>query len=153
MLAPLFLVQVMIETLDTRPQAAVPATAFRCTFMRADEATGATSQFDLYGTTPAMPEGHDPNASFAMQLGSGDGSPLAGGASANALDASDWFRDFQVYRLIGGQRHTLNLFLRREGRSVAYLTHYDEAWGQEPYRYDAVGLCAADFSPDTGAAQ
>ncbi len=148
MISLLFLVQSM-DVADNTPQQAVDATAFACTFVKIDEGSGSTSQFDILGTIPAMPEGHDPNARFPMQLGSKSGSPLSGPASAKSLTSSQWFRDYQVYRQAGAQSYTLNLFLRKAGRSVAYLTQYDGAWGQEPYRYEAVGLCVAEFEPKT----
>jgi len=145
MIGLLALAQMMnVPSTDREP--AVPTTAFSCTFMRSAEA-GATSAFEINGVIPAMPEGHDPNGSFPMVLASKDGSPLAGNASANMTSVSDWYREYQIYRSIGDQRYTLNLQLRREGLSVAYTTLYDPVWKNEPYRYDAVGLCVADFSP------
>lgn len=152
MIAALLFAQVMVETLDTRPQPAVPATAFRCTFIRAGQNEGAVTQFDLYGTTPLAPEGHQPNARFPLVLGSATDSPLAGRGSVNPIRSGDWFREFQISRSVGEESYVINLKLRREGRSVAYMTVYSDwpanARGErEPYRYDAVGLCTADFNP------
>ena len=147
MIGLLALAQTMsVPKIEREP--AVAATAFACTFVRSGEA-GAPTGFEINGVIPAMAGGRDPNASFPMVLGSKDSSPLAGNASANSIEASDWYRDYQVFRSIGDQRFTFNLKLRREGLSVAHLTLYDPAWKGEPYRYDAVGLCVADFSPKT----
>ena len=153
MIGTLLMAQAMIETLDTRPQRAVPATAFRCTFIRADLATGETSRSDLYGTIPEMPEGHLPDDSFPVQLGSTDASPLARWGMANNTHQSDWLRDYQISTNVDGDSWVIHLMLRREGRSIAYLTRYNSAWESgpndrfEPFRYDAVGLCAANFMP------
>lgn len=159
MLSALLFSQAMITTLDTRPQPAVPATAFRCSFIRSELATGASSSFDLYGTIPELPEGHQPNDYVLVQMGSTTGSPLTGWGSANNLESSEWFRDYQISRSLDDEQWTINLKLRREGRSLAHLTVYSSQWQNqaesrfEPYRYDAVGLCSADFAPDTGAGQ
>jgi hypothetical protein len=153
MIELLFLAQAVMETLDTRPQPAVPATAFRCSFVGAAKDGTADSRFDLFGTIPVAPRGHQPNDSFPLMLGSADGSPLAGRANANPMYASDWFRDYQIMRSVGTANYVINLKLRSEGQSVAYVTAYDGGWGEEPFRYDAVGLCAADFAPKTEAGQ
>lgn len=155
MIELLLLAQAMSQSLDTRSQAEVPATAFRCTFVRQDENDGSTDQFDLQGSIPAAPAGHQPNDSFRMVLASSTGSSLAGPARANPQDATDWFREYQIRRLVGTETHIINLKLRREGRSVGYTSVFDAGWNTdrdyseyEPYRYDAAGLCAADFAPE-----
>ncbi|NJM51311.1 MAG: hypothetical protein HC843_10965 [Sphingomonadales bacterium] len=143
-----------MQVLDTRPQAAIPETQFRCAFvpLKQDGTTGAS--FDLYGTIPAAPQGHQPNDKFPLMLGSGTDSAFAGSAMVNPIEASPWFRDYQISRQVGTAQYVINLKLRREGASVAYVTVYDSAWGEpsdksegEPYRYDAVGHCATNFSP------
>jgi len=146
--------QVMVETLDTRPQPEIPATAFVCSLARTNADGTATESFDLRGLIPVAPKGHLPNASFVLALESASGSPLAGRASVTPNDAGDWFRDYQISRRVGTALYIINLKLRREGQSVAYVTVYDDSWnagrdGQsfEPFRYDAAGLCKADFSP------
>jgi hypothetical protein len=153
MLAALLLTQVMVETLDTRPQSEFPATAFRCSFMGGESADGAPAQFDLYGVVPAAPQRRRPNDAFPLMLGSDTGSPLAGPASGNPGTASEWFRDILVSRRVGSALYVIHLKLRREGRSLAYMTVYDSNWAaslpggvREPFRYDSVGLCTADFS-------
>jgi hypothetical protein len=154
MIELLLLAQATIETLDTRPQPAVPATAFRCSFVRAKADGSGTENFDLYGTIPPAPQGHQPNDYFPLALGSSTGDPLAGPASANPLNSYDWFRDYQITRRVGTASYVINLKLRREGQSVAHVTVYDDNWNTgrkgdtfEPYRYYAVGLCAADLAP------
>jgi len=146
--------QAMIETLDTRPQPEIPATAFACSLARTNADGATTESFDLRGLIPVAPEGHLPNASFMMALQSATASPLAGRASVTPNDASDWFRDYQISRRVGSALYVINLKLRREGTSVAHMTVYDDSWNEgrrseafEPYRYDAAGLCKADFSP------
>ncbi|MBU7580673.1 MAG: hypothetical protein KAF27_09400 [Porphyrobacter sp.] len=146
--------QAMVETLDTRPQPEIPATAFACSLARASADGLATESFDLRGLIPVAPKGHLPNASFTMALDSATGSPLAGRASVTPSSAGDWFRDYQISRRVGSALYIINLKLRREGQSVAHVTVYDDSWnagrnGQsfEPFRYDAAGLCKADFSP------
>jgi hypothetical protein len=147
MIATLLMAQAMIETLDTRPQPAVPATAFRCSFTRAGEDGQPGQQFDLSGAIPPAPKGHQPNDYFSLVLGSSDGPPLAGPASANPIRSSDWFRDYQITRRVGTANYVINLRLRREGSSVGHVTVYDGGWGEEPFRYDAAGLCTAEFEP------
>jgi hypothetical protein len=154
MIAALLMAQVMVETLDTRPQPEIPATAFACSLARTKVDGATTESFDVRGLIPAAPEGHLPNASFIMSLQSETASPLAGRASVTPNEASEWFRDYQISRRVGSALYIINLKLRREGTSVAHVTVYDDSWntgrdGQsyEPYRYDAAGLCKADFSP------
>jgi len=154
MIGTLLIAQAMVETLDTRPQPEIPATAFACSLARVNGDGSAADSFDLRGRIPVAPKGHLPNASFMMALESATGSPLAGRASMTPSDASDWFRDYQIFRRVGSALYIINLKLRREGTSVAHVTVYDDSWntgrdGQsfEPYRYDAAGLCKADFSP------
>lgn len=146
--------QAMIETIDTRPQPEIPATAFACSLARFSADGTASETFDLRGTIPVAPEGHLPNASFIMALQSATGSPLAGRASVTPTEAGNWFRDYQISRRVGTALYVINLKLRRDGQSVAYATVYDDSWNAgresgafEPYRYDAAGLCKADFSP------
>jgi hypothetical protein len=153
MIGTLLMAQVMVETLDTRPQADVPATAFECSFTRAGEGGAPGEQFDLSGTIPLAPKGHQPNDYFPFVLGSADGSPLAGRANANPMYSSDWFRDYQITRRVGTASYVINLKLRREGNSVGYVTVYDGGWGEEPFRFDAAGLCTADFEPKTDTGQ
>jgi hypothetical protein len=150
----LLLAQVMVETLDERPQRAIPATAFRCNFARSGPDGTTSENFDLYGTIPLAPEGHKPNDYFPFAMGSSTGDPLAGNASANPLRSSDWFREYQITRGVGTASYVINLKLRREGQSVAHVTVYDDSWNAgregsafEPYRYYAVGLCGANFNP------
>ncbi len=154
MIGVVLMAQMMVETLDTRPQPEIPATAFACSLARANADGTATESFDLRGIIPAAPKGHLPNASFIMALQSATGSQLAGRASVTPNEAGDWFREYQISRRVGSALYIINLKLRREGQSVAHVTVYDDSWnagrdGQsfEPYRYDAAGLCTADFSP------
>ena len=154
MIAALLMAQAVVETLDTRPQPEIPPTQFACSLARANADGTGTESFDLRGLIPVAPKGHLPNASFIMTLQSETASPLAGRASVTPNEASDWFREYQILRRVGGALYIINLKLRREGQSVAHVTVYDDSWnagrvGQssEPYRYDAAGLCKADFSP------
>ena len=154
MIGLLLMAQAMVETLDTRPQPEIPATQFACSLVRATADGMATESFDLRGLIPVAPKGHLPNASFNMTLESATASPLAGRASVSPNEASDWFREYQIFRRVGSALYIVNLKLRREGQSVAHLTVYDDSWNagrddesSEPYRYDAAGLCKADFSP------
>lgn len=154
MIEALLLAQATVQTLDTRPQPAVPATAFRCSFVRMSPDGTKSENFDLYGTIPLAPEGHQPNVYFPLALGSSSGDPLAGRASANPGHSSDWFREYQITRRIDTGSYVINLKLRREGQSVAHVTVYDDSWNRgrdntafEPYRYYAVGLCGANFTP------
>lgn len=150
----LFAMQTM-QTLDNRKQPTVPATEFRCNFVRAKNGEMPPEQFDLYGVIPIAPEGRQPNDQFPLTLGSATGSELAGGAMVNPIRSSDWFRDYQLFRRVGTASYVINLKLRRDGQSVAYSTVFDPAWAEpkdgsegEPYRYDAVGNCIARFSID-----
>lgn len=154
MIELLLLAQVMVETLDERPQPEIPATEFACSFDRMNADGSASDSFDLRGVAPLAPEGHSRSASFIMMLQSATGSPLAGRASAQPLKASDWFRDYQISRRVDSKLYVINLKLRREGTSVAYATVYDDSWNEgrdseafEPYRYDFAGLCKANFNP------
>ena len=47
----------------------------------------------------------------------------------------------------------MQLKLRKEGASIAYVRRYLSTGKQIPYKYYAVGLCNADFAPATGGAQ
>ncbi|WP_188236419.1 hypothetical protein [Sphingopyxis sp. LK2115] len=148
----MLLAQAMVETIDKRPQRAVPATAFRCTMLAVGDSKGVAGQFDLHGTTPLAPEGHQPNDGFPIILGSSTGSALAGRGITNPIHNSDWFRDFQITRIVGSDQYVINLKLRREGRSMAYVTRFGDwppnaAGEREPFRYDAVGICVAEFNP------
>lgn len=154
MITLLFAAQAMVETLDTRPQREIPATAFACSLARMNADGSATEGFDLRGLIPVAPEGHSRSASFIMMLQSATGSDLAGRASVQPMEVGDWFRDYQISRRVGTALYVINLKLRRDGQSVAYATVYDDSWNAgrdsnafEPYRYAAAGLCKADFSP------
>jgi hypothetical protein len=154
MIGAVVMAQAMVETVDTRPQPEIPATAFACSLARTGSDETTTESFDLRGMIPVAPEGHARNASFIMTLQSATGSALAGRASVQPLEASNWYRDYQISRRVGSALYVINLKLRRDGQSVAYATVYDDSWNRggdsaayEPYRYDAAGLCKADFSP------
>jgi hypothetical protein len=63
-------------------------------------------------------------------------------------DAGEWFRDFQVSGgYPGAAQYTLQLKLRKEGASIAYVTRYLSTGKQVPFEYYAVGLCTANFTP------
>lgn len=154
MITLLFAAQAMVQTLDERPQPEVPATAFACSLARTGADGTTVDSFDLRGFIPVAPEGHSRSASFIMVLQSATGSDLAGRASVQPMKAGDWFRDYKISRRVGTALYVINLKLRRDGQSVAYATVYDDSWNAgrdsnafEPYRYDAAGLCKADFSP------
>jgi hypothetical protein len=62
-------------------------------------------------------------------------------------EGGEWFREFQVSSGYPGVPiYRMNLMLRKEGTSIAYVTRYVETGRQVPYEYYAVGLCSAAFA-------
>jgi hypothetical protein len=139
MIASVLLAQAMVIAPAGPAEAAVPATAWSC---RLTDAQGAVT--DMSGVVPELARGRDPNrAVFADQV-------IAGKAQVAAItgeSGGEWFRDYQLTRTEGGATLVLNLKLRQGSEGVGYLTRFDPADGQKPYRYVAAGLCSADFKP------
>jgi hypothetical protein len=149
MIALLAAAQVMEVPASGIPQA-VPATQWSCEMTAADQ-----SRFTLAGTTPLFPKGADPNRSETMIVESTHPEAYRKHAGVRPREAGEWFREFQVSSGYPGvPQYELNLMLRREGASVAYMTRYMSNKQQLPYEYYAVGLCKAQFNPSaSGAAE
>jgi hypothetical protein len=152
-LSLIFLAQTMVQTLDERPQPGVGATEFNCSFVALESGTEKYVNFDMFGTLPEFPEQHSRSLSLPVQIGSSDSKVLKGNALADAPRASEWFREYQVVRYHEGETYVVTLKLRKEGTSIATATQYNSAWGEEPYRYYASGLCKAKFAQLKGAGE
>ena len=125
---------------------AVPPTSWNCNFQAADG-----SKFAVVGTTPLFPAGSDPNAEKIVSVQSTHSEAFRKPVGIDPGDAGDWFRDFQVSSGYPGvAQYVMQLKLRKEGASIAYVTRYLETGKQVPYEYYAVGLCSADFAPGGG---
>lgn len=139
----LALAQVTMHTLAPGIAQAVPATAFNCALQAADG-----SKFSVAGVTPLFPAGSDPNSSKFFAVQSTHPEAFLKSVGITPGDAGDWFREFQLSSGYPGvPQYRLNLMLRREGASIAYVTRYVDTGKQTPYEYHAVGLCNADFAP------
>jgi len=124
------------------PQA-IPATAFNCNLQSVDG-----SKFSASGITPDYPAGSDPNEMKFVALNSTHPEAFVRRAGIAPGEASEWFREFQVSSGYPGvPQYRMNLMLRKEGASIAYVTRYMETGKQIPYEYHAVGLCSALFAP------
>ena len=124
----------------------VPPTSWSCGL----QATDGT-KFNVAGATPHFPAGSDPNVSKYVTLQSTHPEAFRKKVGITPGDAGEWFREFHVYDGYPGvPQYTLNLMLRREGASIAYVTRYLSDGRHVPYEYYAVGLCKADFAPAAG---
>ncbi|MEO1044925.1 MAG: hypothetical protein AAFX04_05760 [Pseudomonadota bacterium] len=139
--------QATAQMLDERPQPAIGETQFACVLIRKSEDGKIDQQIDLTGVVPAFPDQHPANKSLAMALNSKSKAFLNGRAMVNSLHASQWFREYQIMRRVDSVTYAVTLNLRSEGMSIAHVTHRDPEWGQEPYRYYAVGVCNTQFEP------
>ena len=143
MIGLLLFAQAAMQTLAPGIPNAVPPTRFSCDLSAADG-----SRFTVAGTTPAFPKGWDPNRSQDVELQSGHPEAFRRKAGIDPGEADDWFRDFQVASGYPGvTQFALQLKLRKEGASIAYVTRFLSDGRQVPYEYYAVGLCKADFEP------
>ena len=148
MIALLIAAQVMVETLAPGIAQAVPPTSFNCGLQASDG-----TKFNVSGITPEFPVGSDPNASKFVTLQSTHAEAFQKRVGVTPGDAAGWFREFHVYSGYPGvPQYTLNLMLRREGASIAYVTRYLSDGRQVPYEYYAVGICNANFAPSPAAA-
>jgi len=146
MTALLLLAQLTMHTLPPGIAQAVPPTRFSC-----DLAVADGSRFTVAGTTPAFPKGWDPNRAEFVEIESSHPEAFQRKVGIDPNDAGDWFREFQVQSGYPGvTQYMLNLMLRKEGASIAYVTRYRSTGEQVPYEYYAVGLCKADFTPTAG---
>jgi len=139
----LLVAQATMNTLPPGIPQAVPATAFNCNLQTADG-----SKFSVSGITPDYPAGSDPNGMKFVALNSTHSEAFLGRAGISPGDASEWFREFQVSSGYPGvPQYRMNLMLRKEGASIAYVTRYVDTGKEIPYEYHAVGLCNALFTP------
>jgi len=142
MIALLALAQA-VQTLAPGIPQAVPPTAWNCNFQSADG-----SKFVVAGITPEFPAGSDPNAMKFFAVKSTHPEAFAKRVGITPGDAGEWFREFQVSSGYPGvPQYNLNLMLRKEGASIAYVTRFLSDGRRVPYEYHAVGLCSADFAP------
>ena len=143
----LILAQTM-QTLAPGIAQAVPPTAWRCNF----QATDGSIKFAMSGMTPLFPVGWDPNSSKFTSVVSDHPDAFKRGVGVRLGHASDWFREFQASGSgAGNAQYVVNLMLRREGQSIAYITRYVSTGEQVPYEYYAVGMCTAHFAPAAAA--
>jgi len=146
MIAILLAVQPMVEGPAAGIARAVPPTRFSCELAAADG-----GKFSVAGKTPRFAKGWDPNRAEYVELQSTHAEAFRGKVGIDPGDAGEWFRDFQVASGYSGvTQYTLQLKLRKEGASVAYVTRYRSTAEQVPFEYYAAGLCTADFAPDAG---
>ena len=139
----------MVEVLAGGIAQAVPPTSWTCGFQAAD-----ATKFNVAGTTPQFPRGWDPNRSKTAELQSTHPEAFTKKVGIDPGDAGEWFRDFQVSSGYPGvPQYTMQLKLRKEGASIAYVTRYLSTGKQVPFEYYAVGLCTANFAPPAGPAQ
>ncbi len=135
-----------MQTLAPGIPQAVPPTAWNCNFQSA-----SGSKFMVAGTTPAFPAGSDPNAMKFFSVKTTHPDAFGKTVGITPREAGQWFREFQISSGIPGEpQYVLNLMLRREGASIAYVTRFVSDGRQVPYEYFAVGLCSADFAPAAG---
>ena len=148
MIALLVLLQ-SVQTLAPGIARPVPPTHFAC-----DMTAGDGSRFNVAGTTPAFPQGWDPNRAKYVAIESSHADAFKGEVGIDPREAGDWFREFQVSGVTKDNvRHTMRLLLRREGTSVAFTTRYQSTGQPIPYEYYAAGLCKADFAPAAQSAE
>ena len=146
MIAVLTLAQAMVHVPVGGIPQAVPPTRFSCQLNAADD-----SSFTVAGTTPQFPKGWDPNRAEFVELQSTHAEAFQRKVGIDPGEAGDWFREFQVSSGYPGvAQYTLQLKLRKEGASVAYVTRYFSTGERVPYEYYAAGLCKADFAPESG---
>ena len=142
MIALLALAQ-MVEVPAGGIARAVPPTGWTCGFQAADG-----TKFTVAGTTPLFPAGSDPNAMKFVAVQSTHPEAFTKKVGIDPGDAGEWFRDFQVASGYPGvAQYTMQLKLRKEGASIAYVTRYLSTGKQVPFEYYAVGLCTANFAP------
>lgn len=130
----------IVATLPQSARNTVPATAFACHFTTADGAA-----IDISGITPLFVPGRDPNARQAMVLAATGLPLLAGNGGVNVLDASDMFRDFQIFIARGEASFVANLKFRAGSGGIGWMTRYAPTTPPEPFRYFAAGHCRSDF--------
>ena len=141
---PLLLVaQAMVQTVAPGIPQAVPPTSWNCNFQAANG-----TKFMVAGITPEFSAGSDPNTMKFFSVKTTHPEAFGKSVGITPRDAGQWFREFQISSGIPGEpQHVLNLMLRREGASIAYVTRFLSDGRQVPYEYYAVGLCSADFAP------
>jgi len=141
-----FLALIGQASMQTRPSGipqAVPATGCACELQATDG-----SRFTVAGTTPTFPRGWDPNRAKFVEVQTSHAEAFTKKVGIDPGEAGDWFRDFQVSSGYPGvPQYTLQLKLRKEGGSVAYVTRFLSDGRQVPFDYYAAGLCKADFAP------
>ena len=121
---------------------AIPPTAFNCNLQAVDG-----TKFSVSGVTPEFAAGSDPNGMKFAAAQSSHGEAFRKSVGFTPGDASEWFREFQVSSGYPGvAQYRLNLMLRKEGASIAYVTRYMSGGRSEPFEYYAVGLCNAAFA-------
>jgi hypothetical protein len=146
-IALVILVQAIIHSEPPGIPEPIPPTQFSCDLAAADG-----SHFTVTGLTPGFPKGWDFNRAGYVELQSSHPEAFRGKVGIDPGEATGWFRDFQVSGGYPGvPQYTLQLKLRKEGASVAYVTRYLSTGKQIPYEYYAAGLCKADFAPATVA--
>jgi hypothetical protein len=146
MIALLILSQMVQVPADGIPQA-IPPTAWNCALQASDG-----TKFSVGGITPLFPAGSDPNAMKFVSVQSTHPEAFTKKVGIDPGEAGDWFREFQVSSGYPGvPQYTMQLKLRKEGTSIAYVTRFLDTGKQVPFEYYAVGLCNADFAPKTGA--
>ena len=146
MMVPLLLLAQMVEVPAGGIPRAIPPTSWNCGLQAADG-----TKFSVRGTTPLFPAGSDPNAMKFVSVQSTHAEAFRKPVGIDPGDAGDWFRDFQVSSGYPGvAQYTMQLKLRKEGSSIAYVTRYLSTGKQIPYEYYAVGLCNANFAPGAG---
>ena len=146
MMVPLLLLVQMVEVPAGGIPRAIPPTSWNCSLQAADG-----TKFAVGGTTPLFPAGSDPNAMKFVSVQSTHAEAFRKPVGIDPGDAGDWFRDFQVSSGYPGvAQYTMQLKLRKEGSSIAYVTRYLSTGKQIPYEYYAVGLCNANFAPGAG---
>jgi hypothetical protein len=139
----------MVEVPASGIPRAVPPTSWNCGFQAADG-----TKFTVAGATPLFPAGSDPNAMKFVAVQSTHPEAFRKPVGIDPGEAGEWFRDFQVSSGYPGvAQYTMQLKLRKEGASIAYVTRYLSTGKQVPYEYYAVGLCNADFAPAAAAGQ
>jgi hypothetical protein len=148
MIALLALAQMVEVPAGGIPQR-VPPTSWNCSFQGADG-----TKFVVAGITPEFPPGSDPNGLKFISVQSTHPEAFRKPVGIDPGEAGEWFRDFQVSSGYPGvAQYTMQLKLRREGASIAYVTRYVSTGKQVPYEYYAVGLCNAGFSPGASGGQ
>lgn len=130
----------IVATLPQSARTSVPPTGFACHFTTADG-----TAIDLAGVTPLFAAGRDPNARQTMALAVTGLPLLAGNGGVNVLDASELFRDFQIFLVRGEASFVANLKFRAGSGGIGWITRYAPTTPPEPFRYFAAGHCRSDF--------